>query len=88
MLVFYALLFGIMMLSGDETVETIATFVLYIPLLWVSLAVQVKRWHDRGKPGTMALIGLIPCIGGIWVFIECGCLPGDPRPNVYGYPTP
>ncbi len=59
---------------------------LMIPYLWSSLAISVKRWHDRGKSGFWVLIGLIPYIGGIWAFIETGCLAGDPSPNAYGPP--
>ena len=56
----------------------------YVPIIWFSLAIQVKRWHDRGKSGWMVLINLIPFIGGLWTFIEVGCLPGTPGRNAYG----
>jgi len=55
-----------------------------IPFMWASLALSVKRWHDRGKSGWWMLIGLIPYIGGIWSFIECGCLRGTQGDNAYG----
>lgn len=54
-------------------------------LFWSSLAVAVKRWHDRGKSGAWIFIGLIPIIGGIWTFIECGCLRGSIGANQYGF---
>jgi len=38
---------------------------IFIP----SLAVGVRRLHDVGKSGWMLLIGLIPLIGWIWIFI-------------------
>jgi uncharacterized membrane protein YhaH (DUF805 family) len=60
---------------------------IYLALLWPSLAVQVKRWHDRDKSGWMVLINLIPIIGWLWTFIECGFLDGTPGPNRYG-PSP
>ena len=50
----------------------------------VRLAVSVKRWHDRDKPGTWVLINLIPLVGGIWAFVEVGCLRGTFGPNNYG----
>jgi uncharacterized membrane protein YhaH (DUF805 family) len=53
-------------------------------ILWPSLALTVKRWHDRNKSGWWALIGLIPYIGQIWTFIENGLLPGTKGPNRYG----
>lgn len=55
-----------------------------LPLIWCSLALQVKRWHDRNKSGLWALIGIVPYIGGIWQFVECGCLRGTDGPNRYG----
>jgi uncharacterized membrane protein YhaH (DUF805 family) len=58
-----------------------------LALLWPSLAVQVKRWHDRDKTGWWVLINLIPFIGFLWTLIECGFLDGTPGPNKYG-PSP
>ena len=60
------------------------TLVFFVPWIWITLAIQVKRWHDRGKSGAMALISFIPYVGGIWVFIECGCLRGNVGDNKYG----
>jgi len=83
--VFYALLFGMIAAFGPESnVTIVGLFLLYIPMGWMGLALQIKRWHDRGKSGWHWLIGLIPFIGGIWVFIECGCLRGDFGANLYG----
>lgn len=56
----------------------------YIPMIWIGLALGVKRWHDRAKSGWWILIGLIPIVGGIWMFVECGCLRGTVGPNQYG----
>lgn len=69
-----ALLIGGMLLFG----------LLMLPSLWASLAVQIKRWHDRDKSGWWILIHIIPYIGGIWSFIECGCLRGTIGVNRYG----
>jgi uncharacterized membrane protein YhaH (DUF805 family) len=52
--------------------------------IWPGLAVQVKRWHDRGKSGWMVLVALIPCVGAIWSLVELGCLAGTPGPNQFG----
>jgi uncharacterized membrane protein YhaH (DUF805 family) len=56
-------------------------------VFWMSLAVSMKRWHDRGKSGWWVLMGFLPIVGWIWTFVECGCLPGDPGANQYG-PSP
>jgi uncharacterized membrane protein YhaH (DUF805 family) len=63
---------------------SILFLVVMIPYLWSAIAMQIKRWHDRGKPGAMILVNLIPFVGGIWAFIECGCLRGDVGQNMYG----
>ena len=57
---------------------------MYIPMLWISVAVQCKRWHDRDKSGWWFLINFIPIIGPLWAFIELGCLRGTMGPNLYG----
>lgn len=78
------------MSSGAAPAEAASAFVglvllvLFIPMIWISLAIQVKRWHDRGKSGWWVLINLIPWIGALWAFIETGCLRGDHGPNQYG----
>ncbi len=62
----------------------LATFLVGIALLYCSLAVYTKRWHDRDKSGWWSLILLIPVIGGIWLLVECGCLVGTQGPNRFG----
>lgn len=55
-------------------------------MVWVGLALQTKRWHDRGKSGWWWLIGMVPVIGNLWVLVELGFLPGTSGDNVYGPP--
>jgi uncharacterized membrane protein YhaH (DUF805 family) len=55
-------------------------------LLWPALAISVKRWHDRDKPGWWALIAFVPVIGWIWVLIENGLLRGTAGVNRFGDP--
>ena len=57
---------------------------LSLLVIWPSLALSIKRWHDRGKSGWWILIGFVPLIGGLWALIETGFLPGTPGPNEYG----
>jgi len=52
--------------------------------LYVGLVIQVKRWHDRNKSGLWVLIAIIPYIGALWTFIECGCLRGTAGANRFG----
>ena len=53
---------------------------------WISLATQVKRWHDLDKSGWWVLIGLIPIIGGLGALIETGFFKGTADDNQYGEP--
>ena len=57
---------------------------LFLPLYWISLAVTVKRCHDRDRTGWFLFIMLVPFIGGIWLFIELGLLRGTVGPNRFG----
>jgi uncharacterized membrane protein YhaH (DUF805 family) len=61
--------------------------VLYVALVWIGLALNVKRWHDRDKSGFWIFIALVPIIGGIWALVECGFLDGTQGPNQFG-PSP
>lgn len=58
-----------------------------VGLIWINLAITVKRWHDRGKSWAWALLGFVPVIGWLWQFIECGFLEGTLGPNRFG-PSP
>ncbi|MCH7846504.1 MAG: DUF805 domain-containing protein [Acidobacteria bacterium] len=58
--------------------------VAYLAMIWPSLAISIKRWHDRDKSGWWVLIGLVPVIGGIWALVETGFLAGTSGPNQYG----
>jgi uncharacterized membrane protein YhaH (DUF805 family) len=63
-----------------------AAIAILLSLLWVTVARDVKRWHDRGKRGAWVLIVLIPVIGQLWSLIELGFLSGDSGPNRFGPP--
>ncbi|MGE9293422.1 MAG: DUF805 domain-containing protein [Puniceicoccales bacterium] len=53
-------------------------------LIYPSICVYAKRWHDRDKSAWWILIGLIPLVGPIWTLIECGFLKGTDGPNRFG----
>jgi uncharacterized membrane protein YhaH (DUF805 family) len=69
----------------------IVGLLLYIAVLvfavWVGLALQVKRWHDRDKGWPWIFISFIPLVGPFWALIECGFLDGTLGPNRFG-PSP
>ena len=76
-------LVGISMVIGEK-VGTILLVLFQLAVLWSALAIQVKRWHDRDKSAWWLLMNLVPFIGAIWVFVECGCLRGTEGQNQYG----
>jgi uncharacterized membrane protein YhaH (DUF805 family) len=85
--------FGAGMMSGDPSnmdmgsvgvVGIVVAAVVYIVGIWISLALAAKRWHDRGKSAWWIFIILVPLVGGVWYFIEVGCLKGTTGPNAYG----
>lgn len=91
-MVLFAAIFGGAALSGDPermaaAAGPLASIVLVIFIViatWISIAVAVKRYHDRNKSGWWVLIVLVPVIGGLWYLIECGFLRGTTGPNDYG----
>lgn len=48
-----------------------------------SIAVQVRRFHDQDKSGWMILLGLIPYVGSLIVFIFM-CIEGTRGSNRFG----
>jgi len=69
---------------GNSEVTLTVVALLDIPFIWATLAIQVKRWHDRDKSGWWVLINLVPLIGGIWALVETGFLRGTAGPNRFG----
>jgi len=70
----------------DASVTDSKLAVVLIALdLWVFLAVNVKRWHDRGKSGWWCLLLFIPILGPIWTIVELGFLRGTVGWNDYGH---
>ena len=57
-----------------------------IILVWSSLAIQAKRWHDCDKSAWWLLINLIPYIGSFWAFVVNGFFQGTVGPNRFGEP--
>jgi len=65
----------------------IGYLIYFVIGFWITFAISIKRYHDRGKSGWWSLIMFIPLIGPIWWLIELGFLRGDPGPNAYGPPV-
>ena len=60
--------------------------VIIFPAVWVTLAVNIKRLHDRNKSGFWLLACGVPYIGILWHVVECGLMPGTAERNTYGLP--
>jgi uncharacterized membrane protein YhaH (DUF805 family) len=58
--------------------------IAWLVLVYPAIMVRIKRFHDRNKSGWWVLISLIPVVGVLWIFIECGCLRGTVGENRYG----
>ena len=69
----------------DGIAGTLGVFatIVSILMIWPSIAVQVKRCHDRGRTGWFILIGLVPLLN-IWLLVELGFLKGTTGSNKYG----
>lgn len=77
-----------LVIAGEEGIEpnplfSILMLVLWIVAIWISLAIQVKRWHDLDQSGWWMLIGFIPYVN-IIVFIMLGFTKGTNGLNRFG----
>jgi uncharacterized membrane protein YhaH (DUF805 family) len=65
-------------------------WLVYLFLIWPSLANSVKRCHDRNKSGwwlVLYSLASLTVIGVLWPLIELGFMDGTQGPNKYG-PSP
>jgi uncharacterized membrane protein YhaH (DUF805 family) len=78
----------LMALIWGDSDEPSPIVVIIIPFFicgaWISIAAQVKRWHDQDITGWMILINVIPIIGGLYALYCLGINKGTPGPNKYG----
>ncbi len=81
--------FGVSFLLGllaGEGAAQVFGYAYQLAGLLPGLGVAVRRLHDTGRSGWMILIGLIPFVGAIALFVFM-CLDSQPGPNEYG-PNP
>ncbi|MEW9807232.1 DUF805 domain-containing protein [Mesorhizobium marinum] len=60
-----------------------AFWIVMVVAIWANVALSVKRLHDIGKPGHIAIALFIPIIS-ILAFIALCLIPGERGPNRYG----
>lgn len=70
--------------SGVFLHVLLPVIIVAVLFLYPTYALATKRWHDRGKSGWWSLIGFVPVIGGLWMFVELGFLGPDEAVNQYG----
>jgi uncharacterized membrane protein YhaH (DUF805 family) len=96
--IIYEFLIGMVLLGVTyvapmgETIISILALATLFPLLvfmiWASIAISLKRLHDRNRSGWFFLIFLIPIIGMFWLMIEIAFLRGTQGVNRFGPPQP
>lgn len=73
--------------SYRSEMTMVAVFALiglfYLAILIPLIAVQVRRFHDQDLSGWLVLLGFIPYIGGLIIFVFM-CIDGTPGTNSYG----
>lgn len=72
--------------SGGSDMATLAGFLIFvwaIAVLLPSIAVTVRRLHDAGYSGWIYLLGLVPYVGGLVLFIFA-LLSSQPVDNKWG----
>lgn len=60
---------------------TILIMVISSIFMW---PVNVRRLHDTNRSGWLLLIGVVPILGSIALFVIMGCMKGTDGPNKYG----
>lgn len=61
----------------------IINVVLYIVMMYSSIALQIKRWHDLDRSGWFTLLGFLPIVNliyGVYVY----CVKGTTGDNQFG----
>ncbi len=72
--------------DGVIGVESLFSGLYGLVVFLPGLAVSVRRLHDIGRSGWWLLIGLIPFVGAIVLFVF-DCMDSQPETNQYG-PNP
>ncbi|HVN00953.1 MAG TPA: DUF805 domain-containing protein [Caulobacteraceae bacterium] len=72
---------------GAALALSVFLLVMSVLMIWTTLAMQVKRRHDRDKSWPWLFVGFIPIIGPFWVLIETCWLNGTPGYNRFDEPS-
>jgi uncharacterized membrane protein YhaH (DUF805 family) len=72
------------LVRGDALTRLLLNLFQVPFFIWLGIAPQVRRWHDRDKSGWMVLINVFPILGWLWTISELGFLRGTVGPNRFG----
>jgi uncharacterized membrane protein YhaH (DUF805 family) len=53
-------------------------------LAWLSICIEIKRWHDRDMAAWWLFIGFVPVVVGLYTLVECGFRRGTTGSNRFG----
>ena len=77
--------------AGNDPINlllvALAALIVFGLIMWVDLALNVKRLHDLGWTGWLVLVSFVPLVGGLFSLICLGIVDGESGPNQFG-PSP
>ena len=82
----FILMIGVDVATGQFNQETgggLFSSIFMLVAIYPSIAISVKRLHDRNRSGWFLLLGIIPIVN-IWIAIELWFLKGTDGDNNYG----
>jgi uncharacterized membrane protein YhaH (DUF805 family) len=72
--------------SAEGQMWAVIFGLVFLASLWCNVALAVKRLHDFGKPGILAVLLFIPVVSIVAFLVLC-LFPGDGGANQYGNRT-
>lgn len=69
--------------GGNDVLDVLSLLLLFV-VMYMSMALNVKRLRDRDKGPLWVLMTLVPLIGPIFALIELGILDGTKGDNRFG----
>lgn len=73
--------------SSAGGMASLPMMIAMLVMMWPSLAILAKRWHDVDKSAWWILIAFVPVVGGLIALVFNGLIAGTPGANRFG-PAP
>ena len=67
-----------------DFVALLVVLLAYPAMIWISLAIGAKRWHDLDMSAWWLLLNFVPFIGPLVTLVLCGFIRGTFGPNRFG----